>query len=556
LAPGSYATSSLSTVVNGLFVSGGPARTGSLRNVQLVRGGGPIATVDLYDFFLSGKRPGDLPLQNDDTIFVPPLGPVVGVVGNVLRPAIYEMKGDTTLRQALLMAGGVTPIAYTARVTIERVQPHDSSVALDLDIGPEGIEKSANPALDQRVTDYDLIRVRSIRQDLANAVTLRGHVVRPGVYQIKEGAKLADVLDSYDQLLFEPYLEHAEIRRLMPPDHHEETLSFNLGRLLDGDEAEDIGLQPHDVITIFSKDEMEARRIVSIDGEVRNAGAYQLLEGMRLKDLVYAAGNVTTQAYLAEAEVTRYAIDPDGSHMEAEHFEVSLKQAMLDDPKHNVALRPFDHVLVRGISEFDLADVIDLTGEFRYPGRYRVNRGERLSDVIERAGGFTERAYLPAAKLTRESVRKMQQARLQELIDRQEQELLVQSAREQDVVDPLKAQKVRESLELKEKLVDKLKNARVEGRVVIKLAELEPLRASEYDITVEPRDALYVPPRPTTIGVLGEVYNETSVLWEEDETVQHDLGTVGGAAPNADEDQMFVIKADGSVMAASQDHGG
>ncbi|MCA9771635.1 MAG: SLBB domain-containing protein [Myxococcales bacterium] len=556
VTPGSYTVSSLATAFNALFAAGGPARTGSMRAIQIIRENKIYRTIDLYEFLLTGKKPGDVVLQSEDTIFVPPIGPTVAVVGNVQRPAIYEILPGAALRDALEQAGGITPLAFTQRVSLERVLAHDRLIAQDFDLGSKGLDDASNVALGSKVQDRDLIQVRTIAPMLSNVVYLRGHVIRPGAYEFKAGMHVRDVIASYADLLADPFLEHAEIRRFVAPDYHEETLSFRLGEALQGDDAENLELAPGDRIRVFSRAQMGVDSVVSIGGKVRNPGRYKLLEGMRVRDLVYASGNVLVDAFLGSAEVTRYTLAADGSRLVSDHFDVNLLRALADDPKHNVLLRPFDHVLIREIPDFDVENVMVLGGEFRYPGRYPVQQGERLSSLIERAGGFTDRAYLPAAKYTRESVKANQRKSLDELIDRQEREILVAAARRESILDPTEAAKLADSLKVKEQLVDKLRKAEVEGRMIVRLDELDKFRGTAADIEVQPGDRLSVPMVPTTVTVLGEVYNKTSVLFENDNTVGYFLDKVGGPTPNADEDQMFVIRADGSVLSATQNHGG
>jgi len=299
--PGTYTVSSLSTIINALFASGGPTKSGSLRHIQLLRAGRQIHSLDLYHFLIQGDKSQDKALQSGDTILVPLIGSVAGVAGNAKRPAIYEIESGTTLGQLLELAGDVTTVGYLQRVQVERAVANERKVVMDIDLTQQRRKAATATLWQTHVVDGDLVRVFAINTVLSNSVILDGHVLRPGRYELKPRMRLRDLLPTYEALLPEPYLDYAEIIRYAPPDLRPMVVPFNLGALLAGDPAQNMGLQPLDNVRIYPRTQFAAPPTVTIDGEVRQPGTYPFLGAMRVKDLVAQAGWVTKVAYMERA---------------------------------------------------------------------------------------------------------------------------------------------------------------------------------------------------------------------------------------------------------------
>jgi len=243
--------------------------------------------------------------------------------------------------------------------------------------------------------------------------------------------------------------------------------------------------------------------------------------------------------------------------MTSETIDVDLEKALAGDPKHNLLLRDYDHVVIRPIPDLEFDRSVEILGEVRFPGTYPVRRGETLSSVIERAGGFTERAYLRGAIFTRESAREIQRRRLDQLIQEIEESVLAGSeARISGALDAETVRSQQAALEAKKELLAKLRAAELTGRVVVKLAPLEELRGTRQDVEIEDGDTLTVPQMPGVVHVVGEVFNATSLLYEEGRTVGYYLRRVGGMTKEADKKQVSVIKADGSVVSMEQGNRG
>ena len=552
-APGSYTVSSLSTAINALFAAGGPSKNGSLRNIRLLRSGGDTIEVDLYDFLLGGNKSTDARLQDGDTVFIPLIGPVVAVAGNVKRPAIYEMKGPMTLREVLDLAGGPTFAGWLQRVQIERVENHQRRVVADFDISGRGPGASSRLAVETAVQDGDIVKVFAVASREEKVVYLEGHVFRPGKYEWTPGMRLRDVLTSYDALQPQPNTDRGEIERLVPPALHPTIISFHLGKMLAGDDTENIQLTQYDTIRVFRWDE-RSLQTVTVSGMVFDPNQYRLIPEMRVSDLIEAAGGLRKNAYHRTAESTRRHVSQEG--MATEKIDLDLRRALAGDPEQNILLRDYDYLVVRPIPELRFGQTADIQGEVRFPSTYPIRRGETLSSVIERAGGYTERAYLKGAVFTRESAKDIQRRRLDQLIKQVEESVL--GSTEEAIGGALDAQTIQgqqAALSAKKELLAKLRASEITGRVVVKLAPLEEFRRSKYDIELKEGDVLTIPERPGVVHVVGEVFNETSLLYEEAGTVNYYLRRVGGMTKEADKKQLSVIKADGSVISKQQGRG-
>lgn len=548
--PGTYSVSSLAAVINALAAAGGPSKNGSLRSVRISRGGKAVQEIDLYDMFLSGDRSRDIRLENGDTIFVPVIGPVVAVAGEVRRPGIYEIKGKSTLPALLAMAGGITAAGDTGRIQVERIEGNNARVVADYVSGGKALETEL---ADVEVRDHDMVSVFPVRDAMREVVTLAGNAARPGSYQFRKGMRVKDLIPDASVLLPESYLESVEITRLMPPDYRREVLTVNLREALMGNPADNVELQEQDTVRIFSRDEMVERPRVSISGQVLNPGIYDYFPRMTVRDLVSAAGSPKRNAHLESAELTRVTMG--GRSAGASRLEINLAKALAGDPAHNLVLEPEDALIVRGIENWlEATDrFVALKGEVKFPGTYSIAKGERMSSLIERAGGFTDKAYLKGAKFMRKSVREEQQKRMDEVIARTEQEIL----RKQGELAAVAASReeldaTRAALEGLLKSLAKLKETRAEGRVVIRLAQLDEFRTSPYDLELMGGDILEVPQVSSVVNVMGQVYNPTTFVHLPGEDVAHYLKDAGGATRDGEEDDMYIISADGSVLSRQQ----
>jgi protein involved in polysaccharide export with SLBB domain len=549
--PGTYSVSSLSTVITALYAAGGPSKNGSLRNIKLIRNGQNPISLDLYDFLIQGSKGSDLRLNSGDTVFIPVLGAVAGIAGNVRRPAIYELKGSQTIGDLIGLSGGVLPTGRLQNVVVERIEGHQKRIIRSFNLDPSS--SAADHNLRIPLKDGDVVKIYPVHDKLRQVVYLEGHVKYPMEYEMKPGMRIRDLIPSYDSLLPGPYLARAEIVRLVPPDLHPEILYFSPAGLLSGDESQNFPLQDLDRVVLYASEEKTGTAMVSIKGEVKNPGAYRLYPGMTVKDLIFQSGNLTHKAYLEKANLTRVVSVNGGADTVKIGFSPS--RALDELAEDNVRLQRDDEVFIRQIPNYteSLRRRVHLEGEFLFPGEYAFSEGERLSSIIERAGGLTAEAYPFGAVFMRESVKEVQGERLKEYISRLEEDILASVAGgEAFTQDSAQAASFKQSMAAKKQLLDKLKGARPSGRMVIDLEEVLVLPSSKFNFEVKPGDRVVVQKRPDHINVLGEVFNPTAIFAEKDKPVDFYLDRVGGTTDNADDGQIYVVRANGSVISKSQ----
>ncbi|HHH44110.1 MAG TPA: ATPase [Gammaproteobacteria bacterium] len=557
--PGSYTVSALSTMTNALFVSGGVKPIGSLRKIQLKRRGKVMARLDLYDLLLRGDTRHDVRLQPGDVIFVPPVGPTMGVAGEVRRPAIYELRGERTVDQALKLAGGLLPTAYPQASRIERITRDGERTLIDLDAGSKA-------GLNTPIQDGDVLRIFSVLEKMENIVMLSGHVQRPGGYQWRPGMRITDLVSSIDNdLLPRPDLDYALVKRELKPDHRIELFSVRPGEALQNPaSAANIELQVRDELILFGANSDRSEivkplveqlgrqasyrhpaRVVRAGGLLRHPGEYPLETGMRVSDLIRAGGGLAEAAYALSAELTRYVVI-DGSYREVGHISVDLAGILKGTGSADLVLQPYDDLQIKRLPEWETAATVELKGEVRFPGIYPIARGEQLSKVLERAGGLTDIAFPRGAVFLREELRERERRQLEELSRRLETDLAtlsLQLAQEEGG----KAQ----SLDFIRELGEQLRAAKPVGRLVINLPELleetRKGRRSDLDVTLEDGDKLYIPALTQEVTVTGEVFYPTSHLYRKGLSREQYVELSGGVTRKADSKHIYIVRADGSV---------
>ena len=541
-APGRYTVSSLSTLINALFAAGGPSKSGTMRDIRVIRSGETVGRFDMYDFLLRGDKSGDVRVMPEDVVFIPPVGALVALAGNVKTPAIYELKESKRLADLIEMAGGFTATADTQRVQIQRISETHEQVLLTADLRDAPNEHNFH------LTDGDIIKVFPIVQRITNPIYLEGNVLRPGTYEWREGIRVKDIVPSVDHLLPETLMDFALIERLVAPDLHMEHFSFDIRKaLVEGDESENVLLSPHDTIKVLNKWDVMPKKMVRITGAVNKPGQYEYRPSMRLSNLIELAGGFKRYAYTKEAELTR--VTPTEQGPLTEQLMVSLEPQALADPASDVVLQEDDYVFVRTVPGWKQYQMVSVTGEVQFPGDYTFEKGERLSDLIARAGGFTDLAYLKGAVFTRESVRELQQRSLDEAVDRLEQQLLASSAKGiRAALSPEEAAAEEAADERQQALLAKLRAAKAKGRVAMKLEQLDVFQASPHNIALEDNDRLKIPQMPQHIQIVGAVFNPSAFLYEPRGTLDSYLNQAGGLTEDADQENIYVLKVDGTAV--------
>lgn len=559
--PGSYTVSGLSTITNALFVSGGVKLIGSLRNIELKRGGRTVTTLDLYDLLLKGDTSADARLLPGDVIFIPPVGSTVSVAGEVRRPAIYELKTETTAGDLLELAGGLTPSADPTVATIERVSDSRQRITIDLNLASQA-------ARDSQLRSGDILRVRAIRPVLENSVSLHGHVYRPGDYEFRPNMKLLDLISSIDELKPSADLNYVLVRRELPPDRRVSVFSADLESALSNPQSSvNFELAPRDQIFVFDLESGRDRiveplmrdlhlqsgidkptREVSVSGRVRVPGTYPLEPGMRLSDLLRAGGGLSEAAYGGQAELTRYTIGEDEAR-KAELIEIDLRAVLAGDPAADVPLGPFDHAVIKEVPLWASQDEVEIRGEVRFPGRYPIQRGETLSSLLRRAGGLTDFAFSEGTVFTREELQDRERRQLELLANRMQGDLAqlsLQAAQEE-------GRDAGQALSVGQSLLAALRATEPVGRLVIDLnRSMHAAARSEHDVILKDGDRLTVPQITQEVTVMGEVQSTTSHLYNAVLSRDDYIAMSGGLSPRADEDRIYVVRANGSVETRSR----
>ena len=543
LRPGAYDISSLSTPLNALYAAGGPTARGSLRTVRHYRGERLVREVDLYDLLLRGVRLDAARLEPGDTVLVPPVGPQITVAGMVRRPAIYELKGPTELSELLDLAGGVLVSATLRQINVERIEAHERRVMLSVQLPPSGDRAVVQQALGNfHVQDGDRVLISPILPYSDETVYVEGHVFRPGKIPYHKGIEIKDVIRSYQDLLPEP-ADHAEIIRLEPPDYRPTTIVFSLGEVLGGEDP--IELHAFDTIRIFGRYEIDPPK-VSIYGDVLRPGKYPLADKMTASDLVRMAGGFKRSAYVASADVSSYVIQ-NGARVRTQHQTIEIAKALAGNSSADVVLKPGDVVTIHQLSGWkEIGASVTVRGEVQYPGTYGIDEGEKLSALLLRVGGFRSESYPEGAVLERVQVREIAEKNRQELIQR------IQSASFTPKLGLAASDQanVGQAMFLqRQQIVKTLKNQPASGRLVIKISlDIKQWQNTPADIELRAGDVLTIPKRPNFVMVSGQVYNASAITFAPGKNAEWYLRQAGGPTDLANKKDIYIIRANGSVI--------
>ncbi|MFZ9709725.1 MAG: SLBB domain-containing protein [Steroidobacteraceae bacterium] len=557
--PGSYTVSGLSTVTSALYAAGGVALSGSLRDIQLKRQGSIVRRLDLYDLLLRGDTSNDAKILPGDVIFIPPVGAVASVEGEVRRPAIYELKGNVTVGSLVTLAGGFTADADADRLTVVRVGDDRRRVALD-------VKMSDAPTGAMGVKNGDRVSVARIRPTLDAGVVLEGHMFRPGTVAWREGLRLSDVIRSVDELKPGADLGYVLIRRELPPDRRVVVLSADLAAALrEPGSPADALLSARDRITVFDiesgrefvlkplLDELRRQstidqptEVVSISGRIKAPGDYPLEPGMRISDLLRAGGRLADAAYSPKAELTRFV--NTGQRRESELLEIDLAALLRGDAAADIRLQAFDSLIIKEVPEWSVQEYVTLRGEVRFPGRYPIRRGETLRSVIERAGGFSNIAFSKGAVFTRRELREKEAEQIAQLTERLQADLAALAISAGQVAEGRAAA---QGALAAQGILDQLKNTRAVGRLVLDLDRVVAGRVgAASDVVLRDGDELVVPKIRQEVTVVGEVQNRTSHLYRPGVSRNEYIASSGGYTQRADKALTYVVRADGSVVSS------
>lgn len=554
--PGSYTVSSLSTMTNALFASGGITDIGSLRHVQLKRQGKLITTLDLYDLLQNGDTRNDARLLPGDVIYIPTVGITAGIQGEVKRPAIYELKNEKSVNDLIQLAGGYSADAYPNISYITRKSRSGFTTVIDVDLSKK-LDKTTG------IKNGDLVDVSTVLEEFEDVVKLSGAFHRERAVKWHKGLKLSDVITSVKDFKQGVDLQVGLVIRKEMPFRKVSVLQFSLHKILekDGslDNLNDLVLQPLDQIVTFLQDGKRVETLetvidqlknqnsggglaktVDIGGNVRFPGIYPLTKNMNVRQLILLAGGVSEASYLGNAEVTTRDLSNSESAT-IKHVNINLSDQLLGISSYQLAAK--DKLTVYTTPEYREHMMITLEGEVRFPGQYEFWQGETLSQVIHRAGGFSATAHLDAAIFTRVDL-KVQEAKQLESLKEQLKGDIAASELE-DV-----AAGESSSLKDAEGLLNSLANTEALGRLVISLEDI--VSGKIADIQLKNMDRLIIPTFRQEVSILGEVQHSASHLFNDQWTVNDYLEKSGGLSNRADDNKIYVVKADGSVFLPNQ----
>lgn len=517
--PGTYRLSPFSNVLNAIYHSGGVTDIGSLRNIEVRRNGRKIANVDLYEYIFGGKDARDFYLREGDVIVVPAYSTLVRLNGSVKRPMYYELKNGENIAELVAYAGGFTDDAYTDKVTVTRPNGKEHEIY--------NVESA--DFRNYQLNDGDEIAVGKVLGRFANRVTVDGKVFRPGAFALSEGiSTLKDVIQAADGLTEDAYTDRVLIFR-EGPDLRTQVLSVNLESIMDGT-APDVVLQKNDVVRISGIREIFQKGDILIDGYVHNPGNFSYARHMTVNDLILQAGGLSEGASEVRIEVARRILDPESLEPLNETAQLfTLAYDNTPTGSGSFILEPFDIVTVRKSPTYVPQQRVAIGGEVVFEGAYTLSRrNERLSDLVKRAGGLTDAAYVKGASLSRRMTE-------DEIRARDESIRLARSMQGGQGADSVSIPRL-------------ILSDRYIVGINLDLALANP--GSSQDIVLQENDVLFVPQEVSTVKIQGEVMYPITVPYKKGATLKYYVDQAGGYAAKAKKSRSYVVYMNGTAARA------
>ncbi|MBU9954160.1 MULTISPECIES: SLBB domain-containing protein, partial [Bacteroides] len=513
--PGTYSLSSFSTVFHALYRAGGVSDIGSLRNVQLVRNGKNIATIDVYQFIMKGNIQDDIRLQEGDVVIVPAYDVLVKIDGKVKRPMRFEMKKDENLSTLISYAGGFEADAYTRslRVVRQNGQEYEVNTVKDLDYSV------------YKMRNGDVVTAEAILNRFTNKLEIRGAVYRPGIYQLNGKLNtVRELVNEAQGLTGDAFLNRAVLYR-QREDLTTEVIPVDIKAIMDGT-SQNIILAKNDILYIPSIHDLEDRGDVVIHGEVAKPDSYPYADNMTLEDLIIQAGGLREAASVVRVDVSRRIRNPHSTvdnDTIGRTYTFSLKEGFVVDGTPGFVLQPYDEVYVRRSPGYQAQQNVVVEGEILFEGSYAMtSREERLSDLINKAGGTTNYAYLRGAKLTRVATEG-------------------EKKRMGDVIRLM-------SRQLGEAMMDSL-DIHVEDHFTVGI-DLEKAIAnpgSASDLVLREGDVVFIPKNTNTVTINGAVMVPNTVSYIAGKNIDYYLNQAGGYSDNAKKSKKFIVYMNGQV---------
>ncbi|MDE6636763.1 MAG: SLBB domain-containing protein [Muribaculaceae bacterium] len=520
--PGTFRISPFSNVFHALYNAGGINEIGTLRNIELIRNGKKISTIDVYDFLFKGKDVGNIRLQEGDVIIVPTYNELVNIEGNVKRPMFYELKNNENLAKLIEYAGGFTGDAYSDVVRVLRLN---------------GLDKELNTVDRSEYSSYslkdgDIVSIGVVTDEFTNKVEIGGSVYRPGTYAISDNVKtLRQLIQTAEGLTDDAYLDRALMYR-EKPDRSLEILSINLGDIMNGTAA-DIELRKNDIINIINVNAITERGEFTIQGLVNSPGTYPYAEGTSLEDLILQAGGLREGASTARVDISRRIIDQnatDATTRLAEIFTVNIENGLGVGKAKEFILKPYDLVQVRKSPTYETQQVMTIEGQVLFPGNYVIEeRNERISEIIKRTGGLLESAYVQGAFLKRK-ITDEEKAKLEET------KRLAQANQNNNT----------DSLSVEELTINEYNS------IGIDLEKAINNPGSSFDFTVKDGDILVVPEIQSTVNITGDVLFPNTVVYVPNKKLSYYIDQAGGYGERARKNKAYIVYLNGSVAKAKR----
>ena len=568
--PGVYTVSSLSTLADTLFASGGPTVQGSLRHIQVRRNGVTITDFDLYDLLIHGDKTKDVKLQSEDVIFIPVVGPQVAVAGSVRSPGIYEMREGETLAHLLDSAGGASSVASGARISIERIEDHRDRHAMEVAYDATGL---ATP-----LADGDLVRVYSIAPVYRKTVILRGNIANPGRFAWHAGMHVSDLIPDKESLITRNYWwKRAQLG--LPAPEFEPTYGFDNLLQPSDNHAVSLDRSIQDSRNAGNRSTNQQEQSASTPGQPTSQPAQSANPQSQSGDQMDQSGgqqNPFSNQHPSSSSIAAAQVSPNSRQLPGQRTDVKAlapeidwdyavierinsetlktvlipfdlgKLVMQHDGSQDLELEAGDVVAIFSGADIRLplahqTKFVRLDGEIAHAGIYTVQPGENLRQLVERAGGVTPNAYLYGSEFTRESTRVIQQARVDEYVQSlalriQRVELASGAANQANEPD----------------LIATLRRVRATGRVVLHFTPESTGTETIPDIALEDGDRFVIPPVPATVNVVGAVYDQNSFLYTRDRKAGTYLNMAGGSNRDADRKREFIVRADGEVVSRAR----
>lgn len=568
-APGSYQVSAAGTALTAIYAAGGPTISGSMRSIEIRRAGRVVATLDLYDYLLRGDASKDVRLEHSDIVFVPPVKRRVGITGEVVRPGAYELKPNETLADLVATVGGLKPTASRQRINISRILPPqergaDGRDRVLLDIHSDSFARGEIPAT--RLEAGDRITVFPVSGSFRGRVTVSGNVWIPGEVGFKPGITLSELFRAAGGVRPDTYSE-VQVLRLLP-DQSRTILTVRLDSL--SRPAPEFVLMDQDEVRVFSTSQFRSERWIRVEGDVKKGGEIPYADGMTLRQAIALSGGLQESALLNEVEISRVAADRtkgqiatvfrapiDSSYL----FERSAGGRYLGPPglpsrasgAPDVLLQPYDQVNVLRQPDWEIAGTVTIGGQVKFPGAYSIaKRGERLSDLIKRAGGLTDRAYVDGVVFKR-PVDPSDVGERKRLLDRvtrdREYALAVERMQAGAVQTAQAGSTVTQAAQETQAALAAALGAQEDSQERIAIDLRHALRDPGFrdNLILMPGDAVEIPEYSATVTVRGFVSAPVSVPYKPGESLKYYVNAAGGATRNADLYRSFVQEPNGAV---------